>query len=398
MMKVHTAAGETAVWQPEITLQQIKTGFTGDFCYVHARGAIMPDGTAIVTTQPLFLKGDDDFYGLEFMESSDGGKSWSSIRKSRTLARSAYKEDCEWVISDAAPFYHRKSGKLIITGHSSLYHKDGVSPTMLPRHTLWSIFDHSRNDWEEFRELAMPEEKFFFNCGAGSTQIVELPDGDLMIPVYTADPEDFAGTSCYHSLVVRCSFDGTRLSVREIGTPVTIPVPRGLYEPSIAAFKGKFFLALRNDESGYVCKSDDGLNYHSLCPLCFDDGRNVGNYCTQQHWVTGGGKLYLVYTRKGAGNDHVFRHRAPLFMAELDTERLCLIRKTEMIVVPERGARLGNFGCMQVNENEAWVIAAEWMQTTAPDPFDYTRCMKYGSDNSIWISKIKFPAEKANQR
>ena len=47
-----------------------------------------------------------------------------------------------------------------------------------------------------------------------------------------------------------------------------------------------------------------------------------------------------------------------------------------------------------VNENEALVIASEWMQTTPPDSKDYTKCMKYGSDNSIWIAKIKISPEK----
>ena len=102
----------------------------------------------------------------------------------------------------------------------------------------------------------------------------------------------------------------------------------------------------------------------------------------------------MVYTRKGANNDHVFRHRAPLFIAQFDPDKLCLIRGTEIIAVPERGARLGNFGCVQISENEAWVIAAEWMQTTPPDSKDYTKCMKYGSDNSIWIAKIKISPEK----
>ena len=97
----------------------------------------------------------------------------------------------------------------------------------------------------------------------------------------------------------------------------------------------------------------------------------------------------MVYTRKGADNDHVFRHRAPLFAAEFDTEKMVLIRESEFIAVPERGARLGNFGCVNVSENEAWVIVSEWMQTTAPDHSNWRRCMSYGSDNSIFVAKIR---------
>ena len=51
----------SAAAAPEITLQQIKTGFKGKFCYVHARAGMTPDGKAIITTQPLLLKGTDVF-------------------------------------------------------------------------------------------------------------------------------------------------------------------------------------------------------------------------------------------------------------------------------------------------------------------------------------------------
>ncbi len=38
---------------------------------------------------------------------------------------------------------------------------------------------------------------------------------------------------------------------------------------------------------------------------------------------------FLVYTRRGADNDHVFRHRAPLFIAQVDPKRLDVIRASE---------------------------------------------------------------------
>ncbi|MCK5701561.1 MAG: exo-alpha-sialidase, partial [Cyclobacteriaceae bacterium] len=101
-----------------------------------------------------------------------------------------------------------------------------------------------------------------------------------------------------------------------------------------------------------------------------------------QHWVTHSDGLFLVYTRRGAGNDHVFRHRAPLFMAQVDTKNLRVIRETEQILVPERGARLGNFGVTDINKNETWVTVAEWMQPEGVE--------KYGSDGSVFVSKIRW--------
>ena len=98
--------------------------------------------------------------------------------------------------------------------------------------------------------------------------------------------------------------------------------------------------------------------------------------------------LFLVYTRTGASNDHVFRHRAPLFIAQVDPGKLCVIRRTERILVPERGARLGNFGVTEVNEHETWVTVAEWMQTWGPKFSDSSIPRKYGSNNAVFAARI----------
>ena len=87
----------------------------------------------------------------------------------------------------------------------------------------------------------------------------------------------------------------------------------------------------------------------------------------------------------------VFRHRAPLFIAEVDPERLRVIRSTEKIAVPERGARLGNFGCCRISDRESWIVASEWMQSPGPlGPENLQRCLDHGSDNSIFIARILF--------
>jgi hypothetical protein len=153
-----------------------------------------------------------------------------------------------------------------------------------------------------------------------------------------------------------------------------------LHEPSLTKFNGTYFLTIRNDERGFVTRSPDGLHFDPIKVWQFDDGTELGNYNTQQHWVTHSEGLFLVYTRRGANNDHVFRHRAPLFMAEVDPERLCVIRSTEQILVPERGARLGNFGVTEVSSDETWVTVSEWMQPEGVD--------QYGSDGSVYVARI----------
>jgi hypothetical protein len=103
------------------------------------------------------------------------------------------------------------------------------------------------------------------------------------------------------------------------------------------------------------------LQFAEPKPWTFDDGAELGSYNTQQHWLTHSEGLFLVYTRRGADNDHIVRHRAPLFMARVDPQKAVVLRASEKIVVPERGAEMGNFGASAINANESWVTVSEGM-------------------------------------
>ncbi len=374
----------------DIKISKIHTTPQKGYCFVHARGDIDKNGKIIVTTQPLRLSGSDIFYRMNKIISKDSGETWSEITSCEFLDRRKCEDGTELCMSDATPLYHKKTGTFLLTGHSVVYKDDEIAPDPRKRHILYSVFNEKKQDFENFSEVKIPDvENEFFNVGSGCCQCCELPDGDILIPFYGNDLEGAKDPwhSCSKVSVIRCGFDGKKLECKEIGNVISVPVPRGLGEPSIVKAERGYFLCLRNDESGYVAKSDDGLHFEAPKELCFDDGANAGNYCTQQHWIRGKDKLYLVYTRRAENNGHIFRHSAPLFMAEFDTEKMCLIRDTEVIVVPERGARLGNFGCFNASDNEAYVIAAEWMQS---DLGEWETCAKYGSDNSIFVTKINF--------
>ncbi len=369
---------------------QIKNpAFNGERCYVHARGLIMPDGFGIMTMQKLELSGCDVFYGLEMTKTDDFGESFSPVVDCKNLKRRYLDGGVCYTMCDATPFYHKATGKIILTGHKVMYGADNaLLRAPRPRSTMYAVYNEATGDFEPFREIEMPDADKYFSSGAGSTQILETETGELLIPIYFNDYKNACDPwhSCFSVAVMRCSFDGEEIKLLEIGNSISVDVPRGLGEPSIAKFGNKYFLALRNDVTGYVTSSEDGIHLGEPVELCFDDGSNVGNYCTQQHWLVGGGKLWLVYTRRGVNNDHVFRHRAPLLIAEFDTERMCVIRETERVAVPERGARLGNFGCQSYSDEVGYVFAAEWMQ----GPEKWQGCMKHGSDNTIWVSKITY--------
>lgn len=369
---------------------KISTDFHGETCFTHARGVILDSGFGIMTMQPLRLDGCDIFYGIYISLTNDGGKSWSKPRPSASLTRRDMGGGLEMAMCDATPIYHEPTGKILLIGQSATYLNDEHAPHA-SRQTLYSVYDEGAADFSPFKILDIPKaDTLYYSAGSGSSQYVIEAGGSILIPIYHMDLETSKTPweCCYKSSVMRCAFDGERLSFLEIGSSVSIPTPRGLYEPSLVKCGKACFLALRGDESGYVAKSDDGLSFDTPHELVWENGENVGNYCTQQHWITLSDKLYMVYTRRGADNDHVFRHRAPLFIAEFDPLRMCLIKSTEQIAVPNRGARLGNFGC-QSRKEDAFIFAAEWMQTTEPNQYDYKKCMSYGSDNSIFVVRIE---------
>jgi len=126
----------------------------------------------------------------------------------------------------------------------------------------------------------------------------------------------------------------------------------------------------------------DGLHFGPIKPWCFDDGGELGSYNTQQHWLTRDNRLFLAYTRRGAGNDHIPRHRAPLFLAEVDPDRLVVLRDTEQVLVPERGATLGNFGAAPITPNESWVTVSEGVWS------DEAR--QRGATGATWIARIRW--------
>lgn len=131
---------------------------------------------------------------------------------------------------------------------------------------------------------------------------------------------------------------------------------------------------------GYVTTSSDGLQFAPMQEWLVDDGGELGSYNTQAHWVTHSDGLFLTYTRKGANNDHVFRHRAPLFMAQVDPATLRVLRKTEVILLPDRGATFGNFGAAAITAEESWVTDSEGMF--------FEEAKKRGAEGVTWIARI----------
>jgi hypothetical protein len=364
----------------EIQLDVIAEGYDGQTCWFHPRAGAIPGAKpeVVLTMQKLNLKRSDVFYPIASTSSADLGQSWTRlIEHTETLGRRSLGGNREEGVCDFTPKWHARSGELLATGHTVVYADDKLVAER-PRDTVWSRYEPKSRTWTPWARLALPDEPRFGSEGAGSTQRVDLENGDILLPTYAKE----ISAKAYFSTVVRCRFDGRELKYVEHGNELTVPIDRGLVEPSLARYRGKFFLTLRNDRAAYVTTSADGLRFDEPRTWKFDDGTELGSYNTQAHWVTHADGLFLTYTRRGADNDNVVRHRAPLFIAQIDPDQLVVIRATERVLVPNKGAQLGNFAVVDVSERETWVTTSEGMSPGNP--------AQYGSNGRVYAARIRW--------
>ncbi|OPZ27856.1 MAG: hypothetical protein BWZ02_01497 [Lentisphaerae bacterium ADurb.BinA184] len=385
-----------------IQLDVISEGYDRRSEWFQPRIGLIPPATAVLTMTRALLWGSDVFTAVCIATSGDAGRTWTPPAPCPELDRRRLADGTEVCPCDMTPAWHAPSRCLLATGHTATYHPGPTGGLRIgnshPRDVAYASLDPATGRWDDWQTLAVPDRDAFYWCSAGCAQRLDLPGGDVLLPVSIMDRASVGDNSwhgCFATRVARCVYDGRTLSAVEFGDALTVAEPRGLYEPSLALFQGRFFLTLRNDLRGYVAVGRDGLRFGRPQPWRFDTGEELGSYNTQQHWIARDDRLFLVYTRRGAENDHVFRHRAPLFMAEVDTERLCVRRDTEQILVPERGAQLGNFGVVNVDAGEAWVVTSEGMQGDARNPMDVTLAERRGADNRVYLCRLRWPPSPA---
>ncbi|MEO2047309.1 MAG: GDSL-type esterase/lipase family protein [Pirellulales bacterium] len=351
---------------------------------------------AVLMTLQKHLGASDHYSGLSVMQTDNLGETWSKPTAPSELAwtqapRGKDEDEDHRVniaVADVTPGWHPPTGKLIAIGAQVRYSPEGEQLDDQPRshQTAYAIFDPQTNGWTRWQRLPMPEDEQFNFARSACAQFVVEPDGTLLLPFYVAQSEGVP----FASTVVRCSFDGQKIDYLEHGDVLELDVARGLYEPSLVHFQHRYFMTLRNDLKGYVTVSDDGLHYRPVKPWLFDDGQELGSYNTQQHWLTHNNSLLLVYTRRGADNDHIMRHRAPLFIAQVDPHRLQVVKNTERVLVPERGATLGNFGAAPINEHQSWITVSEGIWN------DDAR--QRGADGSLYVARVIWDAPKQSRK
>jgi len=340
-----------------VKLETVMKHDDGEYLWFHPRAAPVPRG--VVMTIQKHLRISDYYSGLHFMRREDVDGAWSGPFLPPEIDWQPQADGVTISVADVTPGWHEPTRRLLAIGCRVRYSPQGkqLDDVKSSHQTVYAVFDPNTSKWTPWQVLKMPESEEFDFARNACAQWVVKSDGRLLVPLNIAK----SAKGPYSATVAECRFDGETLVFERNGNVLRHDVMRGFAEPSLIAFEGRYFLTLRNDVKGYVTASNDGLHFSDPKPWTFDDGAELGSYNTQQHWLAHHNGLFLVYTRRGANNDHIVRHRAPLFMARVDPVTLQVIRASEKVVIPERGAEMGNFGCARINENEAWVTVSEGM-------------------------------------
>ena len=373
-----------------ITNKVLLTSKPDEHTWFHPRVTPIPnvDSTespdVLMTLQKL-LPVSDYFSGLSTMSYSAGTKQWGKLSTPNELdwQKDRGSPNVDIAVADVTPGWHSATKKVIAIGAQVRYSKKGhqLNDKKRAHQTAYAIYDPKTKRWTSWKVLKMPADKMFdFARNACSQWLVE-PDGSLLLPFYHGS----SSKKPFSVSIVRCTFDGTEIKYKERGNELKINVARGLVEPSLVKFKDQYYLTLRNDLKGYVSTSKDGLNFAPIKPWTFDDGKDLGSYNTQQHWIAHSDALFLTYTRRGANNDHIMRHRAPLFIAQVDLKQLVVLRKTEKVLIPlpDQSPTFGNFGAAKISKNESWVTVGE-RRSYKGIPKDKQK------PNKVYIAKIKW--------
>ena len=358
-------------------------GFDGRFCRVSPQTFLTPDGRIHIAYTMLQLSGSDVFHDRFVISSADGGRTFSGPQPFNGAPETI--ENGVRQVYALNAYYHPASGSVYALGRMTCYENE-KHPILDRKDSMRAITGVFHPDTMQFSDCAV-----LIPAGTESLdnltfmEPLDEPDGTVLIPA-CGRPCDRAQ---HEVAVFRFAVENGRLRFLERGPSVARPdLSRGLCEPRLTRLGKTWYLTMRSDEAAWLSVSSDGLRFSEPAEWHWEDGESLTSRNTQQAWLTHPDGLFLVYTRETPHNRHIFRRRAPLFMARFDEERRCLLHDTEVIAVPEMGARLGNFTVTGISSREAWICVCEWMQTTGPDPYDSSVCVRYGANNRLWRTRI----------
>lgn len=247
----------------EVVLETITRGEDQNYIWTHARSAAIPNDTPVViTTMSKTLKsGSDVYHDLYEVITPDMGETWTEPQVIPSLK--AYRTDDGYrSMADMWPQWHSNTNNVLNIGTSPFYSDDETHDGW-KKEVVYTVYDPGTDEWSSPEILVLPERDheglFLMAPAAGSAQWLELPNGDILLPIFyfkitdkqasMANREMFSVGNLmktsnlgFATTVALCTFDGEILSYKEHGDEIILKQGRGIYEPSLAFFQGHIFL------------------------------------------------------------------------------------------------------------------------------------------------------------
>jgi len=346
-----------------IDVETIWHGRASGVTWFHPRACALPQpGTFLMTCQSI--GGSDVFGQVHWSVSTDHGDTWSAPAPIRSLGRRDLVDGLQEGVCDVVPGCHAETGVTLAVGHNVYYRNNVLTKPSEDRFPVFAVRD-ANGAWRGRHTLAWPNADVPAIYTSGCAQRIDLADGHILLPLSVGDRPDAPRWVC----TALCTFDGAELAIEAMSNRLHLEVRRGLLEPTLAVHDAVVYMTIRAEDSrGYVSMSRDGMTWSGIQPWCWDDGEPLTMSTTQQRWIANRHGLYLAYTRRAPENVNVMRWRAPLYIAQVDTAGLRLIRATEHVAIPMTGdgindpdhvARMGNFHTVNAGPDEAWITVGE---------------------------------------
>ncbi len=196
--------------------------------------------------------GTHGYHDVYQTTSRDEGRTWSQPVAIAALQRRRQDDGYEVVAGDLCPKFHAQTKRVLVTGKTFNF-QDGTSEDILREQVAYIVYMPETDTWGTMRTLTLPAADHagrpILAPNAGCHQRVDLPDGDILLPI---GYQTSADARIYTTIVARCRFDGDSLTYMDHGTEHSITTGRGLYEPSLTDFDGRFFLTIRADDGAWV--------------------------------------------------------------------------------------------------------------------------------------------------
>ena len=207
-----------------------------DSLFLQSRLAMVPQmtDTSFIITQSVYGYGTHAYGDLYMMKKPSAKAKWGFPEIIGALARQVTSGGYVKAFGDVTPAWHEKTQTVLCTGKSFFAYAQNTGDSPLNKKRVdienmqeiaYAVYSPGENQWSKLKSVVVPEKldngDDFVEVNAGCTQRVDLPNGDVLLPIR------YKRNGFYVSTVILCAYDGQELKYKKHGSLLTIEKGRG---------------------------------------------------------------------------------------------------------------------------------------------------------------------------